>query len=374
MISRIGRVAVASLLLFWLLPAGVSHAAVTSGVSQGVLTITGGATADLVSVTCFGGNVKVNNANPGTGSFPCAKVVRISVDTQNGEDVIDLTNATIAAFPAMGEATVYAGGDDDIVTAPPVGAFISGGTGEDTLNGRAGPDRLNGDAGQDAINGAGGFDVVGTATSLPGPAVLTPSSLVAGGETDTLSSIEGASLSVVGSTYDGSAFPGPQRISAKNGVSVLTGSGNDTLVVATGGGPNGSLDGGPGVDTIEGQLDRSVTLAPDRIEIEATTYTLSKIERGFLFWQAIALQGGTVNARKWKGQLRYENWGSKKVTFLGGRGRDSATGGSGQDILKGFRGKDVLLGGPGDDALVGGPGKDTCRGGSGKNKISGCEG
>jgi Ca2+-binding RTX toxin-like protein len=92
------------------------------------------------------------------------------------------------------------------------------------------------------------------------------------------------------------------------------------------------------------------------------TYTLANIEKGYVFWQAIAPTGGTVDARDWAKPLRYKNWSARRVTFLGGHASDRATGGTRRDILKGFDGDDTLLGKAGRDSLIGGRGRDVCRG------------
>jgi Ca2+-binding RTX toxin-like protein len=95
----------------------------------------------------------------------------------------------------MNEPTVYTGPDDDTVTTSPVGTFADGGDGNDTFVGRGGPDRLTGSAGTDDVRGGGGADTVGG--YLPsGITTLTNTELVVGAETDTLTGIERAAISV----------------------------------------------------------------------------------------------------------------------------------------------------------------------------------
>ena len=248
--------------------------------------------------------------------------------------------------------------------------FVNAGDGSDTLIGRGGPDRLTGGSGIDDVRGGRGIDVVG-GFLLAGATTLSNTELVNGGETDTLSSIERAVLTVVGPTYDGSAFDGPQVIQAGNAVAATAGPKNDTMVFA--GGHSGSFDGGPGSDTVEVQASTAVNLDPGQVTSGGGTYTLASIERGYVIWQANAPSGGTVDARDWVKPLRYENWSPRKVTLLGGHATDRATGGSGRDILKGFDGDDTLLGKGGKDSLIGGRGRDVCKGGPGADSVRGCE-
>ncbi len=68
----------------------------------------------------------------------------------------DQGNDTITAdAAALGEQ-----GNDTISTIYPFGAFISGGLGNDTIEGNAGADRLFGDAGEDFIWGHGDNDLI----------------------------------------------------------------------------------------------------------------------------------------------------------------------------------------------------------------------
>ncbi len=360
----------ATIVVVPLLQAQVAHAAITSHVTGRVLSVTGDAANDTVDITCMNGNVKVNGANPDDGPAACAELAGISVTTFAGTDQIDLSAVTASAFPRMNEPSVYSGPDDDTVTTSPVGSFANAGDGNDTLVGRGGPDRLTGGDGNDDLRGGGGVDTVGG--FLPsGITTLTNTQLGAGAETDMLTSIERAALTVVGTGYDGSAFDGRQRIVAGDAVAVTAGPNDDTVVFA--GGHSGSFNGAAGTDTLEIQAYEDVDLDPGQVTTAGGTYTLANIDKAYVFWQASATGGGTVNARDWTGPLRYENWSTRRVTFLGGHARDRATGGDRRDILKGFDGNDTLLGGPGKDSLIGGRGRDVCKGGPGADSLRGCE-
>lgn len=349
--------------------APTAQAAVGSYVSKHVLYINGDGADDTVDVTCVAGNVKVNGANPDDGSATCASLTWTEVTTYGGADAVDLSAVTSSDFPKMTEPAVYAGPDADTITGSPIGIYAAGGDGNDTLTGLGGPDRLSGNVGDDDVDGGGGKDLVFENRS--GAMTLSDSQLVIGTETDTLTSIERAILNVGGPTYDGSAFAGPQRITAGGAVTVVTGPDDDTLAFA--GGSSGSFDGGGGTDTLEVQAFTDVELDPTQVTTGGGTYTLASIEKGYVYWQTIAPSGGTVDARDWVKPLRYVNFSPRRVTFLGGHARDRATGGVHRDILKGFDGDDALRGGPGKDSLIGGRGYDVCKGGPGADSLRACE-
>lgn len=364
-----GALATIAVLGTSLLLAPSASAAISSSVSGRVLHVNGDAANDTVLVTCQGGDVKVNGADPDDGPASCGNLAGIYVMTFAGSDQIDLSAVTASAFPRMNEPTVYSGLDDDTVTTSPVGTFADGGEGADTLIGRGGPDRLTGDDGADDVRGGGGTDTVGGHLP-PGVTTLTNTQLVVGAETDTLTNIERAALSV-GGTYDGSAFDGRQRVAAGSAVAVTAGPKNDTVVFS--GSHSGSFNGAAGTDTLEIQAYQDVNLDPGQVTTAGGTYTLANIEKGYVFWQATSPARGTVDARDWAKPLRYENWSARRVTFLGGHARDRATGGTRRDILKGFDGDDTLLGMAGKDSLIGGRGRDLCRGGPGADSLRGCE-
>lgn len=352
------------------LQAPSAHASPGYSLYDRVLHIDGEWEDDTLVLTCENGHVKVNGGTPPFARpLDCARLVSIAIATRGGADVVDLSGVTAADFPEMVAPSVSTGSGDDTLTASPVGAILNGGSGSDTVLGRRGPDRLAGDAGTDDVRGGRGIDTL--EGSYPGAVTLTDGQLVAGNGTDTLASIERASLGVVEATYDGSAFSGPQRIDVRADVTVMSGSADDTLVLA--GAYSGSFDGGAGTDTIEIQTSADVDLDPGLATTESANFTLSNIESAAVYWRIDAAAGGIVDARGWVGALRYVNLSGRKVTFLGGHGRDRAMGGSGRDVLEGFDGDDTLRGRSGRDELIGGPGRDVCIGGPGADALRGCE-
>ena len=335
-----------------------------------VLHIDGEWEDDTLVLTCENGHVKVNGSlQPFSRPLDCDRLVSIEITTRGGADVVDLSGVTAADFPEMVAPSISTGSGDDSLTASPVGAILSGGSGSDWLLGRKGPDRLSGDSGADDIRGGRGIDTL--QDTVAGAVTLTEGQLVAGNATDILTSIERTALGVLGPTYDGSGFGGQQRIDVRADVAVVTGPAEDTLALA--GAYAGSFDGGAGRDTIEIRASGDVELGPEMVNAEGADFVLSSVEDAAVSWRSDAGGGGVVDARRWVGMLRYVNLSGRKVTFLGGHGRDRALGGSGRDVLEGSDGNDTLRGRAGRDELIGGHGRDRCFGGPGADALRGCE-
>ena len=105
----IAGVAVAAALAF----PGIANAAVTAGVSGGVLTVTG-TDSDAITISCdAGGNVAVVNAAlPATA---CNTITAINVTGGVGANVITLTGVTDADFSALTKTTINAGAGNDLI-------------------------------------------------------------------------------------------------------------------------------------------------------------------------------------------------------------------------------------------------------------------
>lgn len=78
-----------------------ARAQITSDVTSGILTITGDATGNSITVTCATGNVKINAADPDTGVAACASLSQIIVDGGDGDDTIDLSGVNMTDFSGL---------------------------------------------------------------------------------------------------------------------------------------------------------------------------------------------------------------------------------------------------------------------------------
>jgi hypothetical protein len=236
----------AAALLLLLVPA--ASAALVSSVSEGVLTVQSDA-SDGVVLTCGpDGNVKVNGADPGTGSTACSAVTGIRVNGGPGPNVIDLSGVARASFPGLQSDDVFrvsvtGSAGADTITGSEWNDDLAGGADDDRLIGGQGGDSLLGQGGSDQVEGGAdsdrlwffGTDGDDTITAQAGDGQVGTAQ-----ETDTYSSIEVFSL----------------RGLAGNDA-ITSGSGADTL---RGGEGNDVLSGGPGDDFLFG--DAGLGLPP----------------------------------------------------------------------------------------------------------------
>jgi Ca2+-binding RTX toxin-like protein len=214
---------------------------------------------------------------------------------------------------------------------------------------------------------------------------LTNTSLTGNG-TDTLSSIEQASLTggTGNNIINASAFTlGIVILSGGNGNDTLTGgTSNDSL---TGGNGNDSLVGGNGTDRVveSGNIDFILTntsltgLGNDTLDsIEQASLTggtgNNNLDASAFTLGAVILSGGDGNDTLTGGTSNDSlNGGNGNDSLDGGNGNDTLIGNSGDDILNGGNSNDSLTGGNGNDSLVGGNGNDTLIGDSGNDTLIG---
>jgi len=171
---------------------------------------------DSAGITAQGTCAQVN---PTTVTCPGAGIVSLSVDTGNGNDVVELDQDTI---PTSVKGDLNGGQRNDRLT---------GANGADTLDGSSGDDTMNGNDGADEFKGGGGTD-----------AVVYPSARTAG-VTVTIGA---------GTANDGNALDltGAKRDDVDRNVEGVVGTlGADVL---TGDRSAETLNGGEGNDTLTG--------------------------------------------------------------------------------------------------------------------------
>lgn len=248
-----------------------AHAGVSAEVVDGVLTVTGGSASDVVEIGCSGGDVVVNDADPGTGRAACASIVRIVVRGMDGGDVVDLRSVTPADFTALVRTRVVGGAGYETLYGSPF---------DDALEGGEGNDRLWASAGADDLDAGGGSDelVVETAGDL----TLTDDTLTMQEGTASLLAFEQVTIRSLGRgvRFDLRAFrgrawaygaggpdvllggpgmnglfggPGGDRLIGRDGEDYL--SGGDGPDILRGGGATDRMDGGPGRDDCSGGPD-----------------------------------------------------------------------------------------------------------------------
>jgi Ca2+-binding RTX toxin-like protein len=287
--------------------AGPAQAAVSTGFSpdSGTLTVSSDA-GDGIAIACSAadvqGDVTINGLAPGGVVAHCGAVTKIIVSGGPGANAIDLRGVTDEVFVAL------------------TGTEISGGGGDDVIDGSELPDAIHGDEGNDRVAGfrnpASGRDVV-----------------LGGDGTDTL----------VWNNGDGS--------------DVMEGEGGDDTVEVNGAAAAGdSFTVNPNGQRV--RFDR-INLVPFNLDI-GTSETL-QINGG----------GGDDTIAGAPGLATLI-----KVRMDGGDGNDTLTGGNGDDVMAGGTGNDRLVGAQGRDALTGDDGDDTMvwNNGDGSDVMNGAAG
>ena len=363
--SLLGLLAIALLLIL----APPASAAVMSTVGPTGFMFVSSNAADAIAISCVGGNVKVNDADPNSGVAACSLVRQIQVVGGPGPNTINLSAVVQADFPNMMPlpVVIFADAGADLIKGSAFRDSISGGAGNDTIDGGGEADLLN-------FSGSSGADTI---TATDGAGMLT-----AGLESDTYTAIEHFRL--VGG-------PGNDVISSGSGNDSLDGGmGNDQLDA---GGGNDALDGEfgsfgqgqEGNDTLNGGAGDDVMTffgSAGNDELIANplggafsaggfTDTYTEIERFSLF--------GLPGDDKLTGANAADilGGGDGNDTLAGADDADSIDGGSGNDVLSGGPGNDLLSGEspteapPNDDQLDGGEGNDVLFPGQGSDIVRG---
>jgi Ca2+-binding RTX toxin-like protein len=290
--------------------AGPAQASVVSAFDPGSRTLTVSSDAgDAIAIACQGsgpGRVVVDGLAPDGGPASCDAVTKIIVHGGPGADAIDLHGVTDELFVAL------------------TGTEISGGGGDDVIDGSELPDVVRGDEGSDRIAGfrnpASGRDVV-----------------LGGGGNDTLVWNNGDGSDVM----DGEA-------------------GDDTVEVNGAAAAGDSFTVNPNGQRV--RFDR-VNLVPFNLDI-GTSETLQVNGGGAD--DTIAGTSGLATLIR----LRMDG-GDGNDTLTGGNGDDVMAGGTGDDRLVGAQGRDLMAGGEGDDAMVwtNGDGSDVIDGEAGDDTV-----
>ena len=117
--------------------------------------------ADAITVTDSGGNVAINGtALDIDGAVSSSAVKSLLVWGGPGDNLIDLSGLTGAAFTALTSVGVDAGDGDDTITGSPLADVLRGGAGDDGIDGGEGDDTLAGGLGNDQLTGGLGTDTV----------------------------------------------------------------------------------------------------------------------------------------------------------------------------------------------------------------------
>lgn len=263
-----------------------------------------------------------------------------------------------------GQDSINGGAGNDVLYGDGDGVAPIGAENNDTINGGGGDDLIVGGSGADRMDGGSGVDTASYADSTTGVSIyLTdPSGRSNTGDArgDVLLNFERYVLTDKGDTFFASALPvtvfgggGKDRLVSGAGDDCLYGDGTspgplDDNDILEGGLGNDTLTGGAGADVLDGGAGiDTVSYAT------ATTGVTIRLTDG----------SGLSNTGDARGDIysnleRFELSGSAD-TFIGGTYAVHVLGGGGNDTLTGGSGNDTIVGGSGQDQLQGGLGNDV---------------
>ena len=281
-------------------------------------------------------------------------------DGSAGNDILDFSASVAAVSVSLGNARFTA---VEGIVGSGFANTLTGGTGDDTLEGRASGDVLSGGDGRNTAfyRGAGS----GVVASLAAP---SPNTGDAAG--DNYHQIQNLIGSADHDHLTGDA--GANQLDGGAGLdTIFDGAGDDTIFGSAGA---DLIDGGSGINT----LDYEASIAGDGAILKTNlgdVYLTSSYTTGDCFTNITNIAGSAFaddligdNAAN----VREGRTGNDTLADIGGNdlaygsiGNDALYGELGNDVLFGPRGTAILNGGTGNDSLFGGYGNDTFAGGGG---------
>ncbi len=273
----------------------------------------------------------------------------------NNADTLTATDAEDRLFGLDGDDSLTATGlpaNDpfDFMLMP---LEMSGGAGNDTLDGSVNDDQLIGNTGNDLIRGNDGRDTINLGIDgSDGGAPSGNDTAYGGAGDDTFVAGDGDDVIHGGEGDDILEID----LTAEAGASTFTFDlWRDGSLVHTNG--TVTFDGIEGIEIQGAAHLASVTLLGVPAEVSDYFYTVTDVDTAMYGF------GGNDFLYSWTGN----------DTLFGGAGDDALAGRDGNDVLNGGAGADFMLGDGGDDLLIGGAGVDTLRGGAGRDVMYGGE-
>jgi Ca2+-binding RTX toxin-like protein len=233
----------------------------TFSFSNGVLTITGTSGNDTATLSVSGDNL-IAVGDTVSKTYSLASVTRVVLDMGAGNDSVNIGLGVPVASVNGGSGndsltaanfepdTLNGGAGRDSLHGGGGKELLEGGKGADTIIGGAGHDTLEGDGGNDSLASNGRSDIVngGNGNDTLVASLLGADTLTGDNGNDSLTGGEGPDLLLGGRGNDTLlAFSGVgdrNTLEGNQGADVLIGSA----------GQSDSLDGGPGQDTLTGDL------------------------------------------------------------------------------------------------------------------------
>jgi Ca2+-binding RTX toxin-like protein len=323
-------------------------------------TLDGGGGRDSLDGGAGNDTYTVGTGDKITADLSGTDIVRTSLSSFSLADT-----AIFGAGVAVIENLAYTGSSAFTGVGNNLANLITGGAGNDTLNGGTlangtvllanGNDTLDGGAGADTMNGGGGDDTY--VVDNAGDVITESTAAITTGGNDTI-------ITSVNHTLEANVEKGI----IKAGVNGVLLTGNELANTLTGNELNNAFDsgtdalidamiGGKGDDTYFVRGANDVVTETDTqangggfdTVISNVNFTLGNNV------EALTLGAGATNGT---GNTLDNN-------IVGNSGANTLSGLAGNDYLSGDAGNDTLLGGDGNDTLIGGTGADTMTGGAG---------
>jgi hypothetical protein len=373
---------------------GSAGATVTASVTGTELAVASDA-SDPITVSCPGGNVKVNGFDPVGGPAACASLTGIGVTGGPGANAVDLSSLTPDDLGAAREILVTGAAGEDTITGSQVAELIEGGEGDDRIVGARGNDvMLGGDGddriawkdgdGTDRMEGLAGTDAteVNGAIAAADAFAITPDGqrvrfertnlepfrldigttetleMNGGGGDDTIAGTAGLAPlinlrmnggegndTLIGSDGDDvmDAGPGDDTMVCGAGHDVMAGNDGDDRMVWNHGDGSDAMDGQAGNDTAEvngAPRDGdhfTVKPAESRVRFERVNLVPFRLDIATTERLLLHARGGNDRIRGAKGLA-----GLIEGSFHGEGGNDTITGTDAEDLLSGGTGRDVI--------------------------------
>ena len=320
---------------------GIEEAVLTGGVSDNLLDASG-----FSGKTTLSGGAGDDDLRGGTGIDRVEQTADADQTLTNSQ----LTGQGVNALSNIEEAFLTGGGTGNSLDASNFSA------GAVTLDGNGGPDTLLGSPADDMLIGGDGLDQI--SQTIDTDQVLADT-LVTGMGTDTLESVEQASLAggLSANVIDATAFTlGSVTLDGADGNDTLRGSAHDD-----------QFEGGTGTDEIQQTVDADQSLTNVSLTGRGSD-VLNSIEQAQLTGGA---SGNVISASSFTAGSVTLDGADGDDTLIGGSHGDQLIGQDGDDVLNGRGDNDSLSGGDGADRLQGGGAADLLEGGDGQDTLSG---
>lgn len=299
--------------------------------------------------------------------------------------VIDLSLDTLTG--GSGNDTIEGSNSDDIIDGGSGNDSILAGQGNDSIQGGDGNDTIDSGAGDDTVAGQSDSDVIATGSGNDtilwngiGNGIDTVLES-AGVQTITVQGASGVNSFIVDSNAGRlRVTEGTASITASHSTStinVLGGSANDTITI------NSIADVRALVLNVDGQADNDTITAFDTnigsVRLRLNGGTGNDTITGSRNDDVIQGDGGDDSIIAGLGNDHVDGGDGNDTlegqagndTLIGSIGNDSAVGGTGDDMLTGDLGDDTLAGGDDRDTISGGFGDDVLNGNSGDDLLAG---